>query len=175
MEGADWTRFKVSPLCVCLSLCMCVCVMSVWGERACWVFNRQFLLGGTAGHLTLLYRLFAITEPVVWLLCQLEYFSGSNNEGSLSGCSNKPSHPSLASRIMIFLSFRAYCGLSYICCWSFLILGHTALQIECEVIAVHQNTLAKLLLKLLHVWLYSWEIEFLKTVQWKVLHFIREC
>ena len=63
----------------------------------------------------------------------------------------------------------------YVCCRSLLVLGHTALQIKCEVVAVHQNTLAKLLLKLLHIWLYSWEVKFLQTAHLKVMDFISEC
>lgn len=47
---------------------------------ACSDFNRQLLLGRTAGHWTPLYRLFAITESLAWLLCQQESFCISNNE-----------------------------------------------------------------------------------------------
>lgn len=50
--------------CACVS-CQCLC-----GDRACWLCNKQILLRGTAGHQAPLYRLFAITEPVAWLLCQ---------------------------------------------------------------------------------------------------------
>lgn len=63
-----------------------------------------------------------------------------------------------------------YCGQSYVCCWSFLVLGHTALQVEREVMAVDQNALAELLLKLLHIGLYSREVQFLREAQWRVLH-----
>lgn len=45
---------------------------------------------------------------------------------------------------------------------SFFVLGHAALQIEGEVVAVHQDSFAKLLLKLLHVRFNPWEIEFLQ-------------
>lgn len=50
---------------------------------------------------------------------------------------------------------------SYVCRRSFLVLGHAALQVEGQVVAVHQYALAKLVLKLLHVWLDSREVKFL--------------
>lgn len=73
VEGAGWTHlivcvFYMCSTCVCVySWCQCLC-----GYQACLVFNRQFLLGCTAGHQTPLYRVFAITEPVASLLCQQE-------------------------------------------------------------------------------------------------------
>lgn len=51
---------------------------------------------------------------------------------------------------------------SYVCRWPFLVLGHAALQVEGQVVAVHQHALAKLLLKLLHVRLDSREVKFLE-------------
>lgn len=56
-------------------------------------------------------------------------------------------------------------GRSYVCRWSFLVLGHAALQVEGQVVAVHQHALAKLLLKLLHVRLDSREVKFLMEAQ----------
>ena len=84
-------------------VCVCVCVC-VW--VSCWVSNRQILLGGTAGHQTPLHRLFIITESVAWLLGQQELFRGPDNEGSPSGRSYNPSHPSLVDRMVIFLLLR---------------------------------------------------------------------
>lgn len=56
---------------------------------------------------------------------------------------------------------------SYVCGWSFLVLGHAALQVEGEVVAVHQHPLAKLLLKLLHIWLDPREVKFLQEARWR--------
>lgn len=67
MEGAGWTHFMVCVFYTMSSTSVYVCM---W--RQCSVFNRQFLLGCTAGHQTPLYRLFAITELVAPLLCQQE-------------------------------------------------------------------------------------------------------
>lgn len=62
------------------------------------------------------------------------------------------------------------CGQPYIGRGPFLVLGHTALQIERQVVAVHQNPFAELLLELLHIWLYSREIQPLRGAQWKEPH-----
>lgn len=60
---------------------------------------------------------------------------------------------------------------SYVCGGPLLVLGYTALQVEREVIAVHQHTLAKLLLKLLHIRLYPREIQFLKSRAMEMIRF----
>lgn len=48
---------------------------------------------------------------------------------------------------------------------SLFILRHTALQVEGQIVTIHQDPLPKLLLKGLHFWLDPGEIQFLLTVE----------
>lgn len=53
----------------------------------------------------------------------------------------------------------------YISGWPLFILRHTALQVEGQIVTVHQDPLPKLLLEGLHFWLDPGEIQFLLKVK----------
>lgn len=100
------------------------------------------------------------TEPSAWLL-------GHQSQWPEQQVSCFAQHSDVTSPSFTLHDGGTCRGRSYVCRRTFLVLGHAALQVEGQVVAVHQHALAKLLLKLLHVRLDSREVKFLMGAQWR--------
>lgn len=64
-----------------------------------------------------------------------------------------PSDMCIINLHLFWFSLKTYIG-----CWSLVVLGDAALQVERQVVATDQDSLAKLLFKVTHIWLNSRQV-----------------
>ena len=115
-------------------------------------------------------------EPVTMPTSSLGETEDDGMEPSYRARPSHPSPPALSSLARVVSGHNApstaamttetgrWTHLSYVGGGPLLVLRHAALQVEGEVVAVHQDALAKLLLKLFHVRLDPREVQFLPGV-----------